>query len=274
VPPVDEEDFGELDEEEDSQLDEAESEHGDDGQTDEEGSDEGEEEDSSDPVGEEGEDEGEEEDGLEEPPAQKPDRKRTPSDERRSASRWQRMQSELAEARRARAELEARDRSQTEERQRQEAIRQQQLNNQEAELLAQMTPEERSDYRLNKMQQTIDYQQRLTSFQLADSKDKAEFDAKCRTDPVYKKYGPRVEEALALLRKQNQNMPRETLLVWAIGEATMKAMTKGKQKSAPVPTRKVPKHTNSRTDTGRTQQPKKSTSERQRILDRIGDIPL
>jgi hypothetical protein len=93
---------------------------------------------------------------------------------------------------------------------------------QERQMLDAMTPDERSEYRLNKALNEMRVQNAQTQFQLADQSDKAIFDAKAANDPRYKRYAGEVEQRLADLRKNGQNVAREALLYYVIGEKVVK----------------------------------------------------
>jgi hypothetical protein len=273
---------GEDDEYEDfdeGQKEESEEHDSDDGQADEEGPEEVEDEGSDDSAGDGGEEEGEGEDSLEAEAEEEEDdplplRKKLPSEQRRSQNSFQRERQRRIDAERRAGELEANQRAQEARDQvtRAEAARRAQED--ESSRLAEMTPEERVEYRLNRMSQTIEYNRQMDLFRASDTADKANFVAMCRVDPVYKRHQARVESALAQLRSQGQNMPRETILTYAVGEETLKASKESKKRITPQQIRKVPKHTTSRADVSRAQRSKKPSSEKQRIVDQWGDTPL
>lgn len=278
MPPVDDE-FGEL-EDNDGISQEAEDDL-EDGQTDDEGSEGGEgESEDGDQTSEDGESDDGDEDSLEAEPDEDeeeytPVRQRQPHDRRRSANRFREERQRREAAERRAQELENEKRALEQRQQNERALQQQRLNEEEQARLADMTPEERTEYRLNKMQATIQYNAQMEQFRSFDSADKANFDAMCRVSAVHRRHRARVEEALDLLRKQGQNMPRETLLVYAVGEAAMKASKEQKQRVAPRPSRKVPRNpSSSRADVARTQSNRKPSSERDRILRQWGDTPL
>lgn len=92
----------------------------------------------------------------------------------------------------------------------------------EAERLAMMTPEERSEYKLNKTVAELRREQALTNFRNEDRSDKALYDAKATADKVYAKYADRVEEQrLKYMREQGTVIPREELLKWIVGQEVL-----------------------------------------------------
>jgi len=99
---------------------------------------------------------------------------------------------------------------------------------QEAERLALMTPEERSDYKLEKARREFDQKLGMAHFQAQDQADKVAFSAKVSSNPVFAKYELEVERRLAELRQGNpskgippQNIPRIEMLKWVIGDRAL-----------------------------------------------------
>lgn len=92
--------------------------------------------------------------------------------------------------------------------------------------MALMTPDERSEYRLNKALRQIEQSNQRTQFLAAETADKAAFEAKAQSDPLYAKLAPDVEKELATLRGQGQNVPREILMTLAVGRLAMAARGK------------------------------------------------
>ena len=99
----------------------------------------------------------------------------------------------------------------------------------ERERLALMSPEERAEHRIQQTENRLTGELRRTQFMLSEQNDKAAFDAKCASDPVYRKYQDRVESELQKIRRGNpaagvqpQNVPRERLLELLIGQDALK----------------------------------------------------
>ena len=112
---------------------------------------------------------------------------------------------------------------------------------QETERLALMTPEERSDYKLDKARREFDFKLGQAQFVAQDQADKVAFSSKVATNPVFAKYESEVERRLADLRMGNpqkgippQNIPRIEMLKWVIGDRALAqaATPKGKKQAA------------------------------------------
>lgn len=89
---------------------------------------------------------------------------------------------------------------------------------QEAARLALMDPEQRSEYRLTKALARQEQQNNTLRFQMLDSSDKSAFASLCADKPLYKRFAAQVETKLADLRRQGQNVDREALAKYLIGE--------------------------------------------------------
>lgn len=87
--------------------------------------------------------------------------------------------------------------------------------------LALLDPVERMRVEMQESQQVSQRQMAQMSFQFQDSSDKATFDAKALVDPLYAKWGTKVEQELATLRSKGQNVQREQMLKYLIGEAAL-----------------------------------------------------
>jgi len=61
----------------------------------------------------------------------------------------------------------------------------------------------------------------LLQFQNLDTADRTAFQAKAAVDPLYAKWGPKVEGKLAELRAKGQSVEREVILKFLIGEAAL-----------------------------------------------------
>lgn len=87
--------------------------------------------------------------------------------------------------------------------------------------IAQLPPDERMEARLQRSDRMNNHRLQVMQIQMADQTDKASFDALARTDKRYAKYGQEVETRLADLRRQGQNVSREALLKFIIGEKVL-----------------------------------------------------
>ena len=97
---------------------------------------------------------------------------------------------------------------------------------QEGARLALMTPEERSEYRLNKATENHRRDMANLAMRLEDSSDRSAFEAKATVDPVYRRHAAEVEQRLTALRQQGQNIGREHLLRYIVGEKALERARK------------------------------------------------
>ena len=95
---------------------------------------------------------------------------------------------------------------------------QQESPDQVAQRLALMTPEERLEYKFD--QQNRQNQQTLQGmqFQMRDTSDKSAFLALCASNATAARYKDRVEAKLAEVRRAGQNVDREALFKFMVGE--------------------------------------------------------
>lgn len=102
----------------------------------------------------------------------------------------------------------------------------------ERELLAVMTPEERSERRLEKAMEEMRSTAQRMSVQNADALDQAQYNAKAAADPRYRKYESEVTQRVQELRNQGQYVTREAVLKFIIGEKVLaKQASAEKQRS-------------------------------------------
>lgn len=59
------------------------------------------------------------------------------------------------------------------------------------------------------------------AFQLAETSDRNSYETRSATDPIFRRWRAKVEEELARLRSQGQNVSREQLLYYLVGKAAM-----------------------------------------------------
>lgn len=98
--------------------------------------------------------------------------------------------------------------------------------------LAEMAPEDRAAYLLNKSHRSLEQKIELMKFENADQADKMAFAAKAAVDPVYAKYASKVEERVLQLYRTGQVLPREVVLTYLVGEAVMANKGKSKEQAA------------------------------------------
>lgn len=105
---------------------------------------------------------------------------------------------------------------------------------QERERLAIMTPDERTEYRLAKSERNNARQIQQMRIEQQDALDQAQYQTRAASDPRFKRYEPEVNKRLRELRAQGQNVTREALLKFILGEKLLErdAAAGAKQKAA------------------------------------------
>lgn len=99
------------------------------------------------------------------------------------------------------------------------------------EELALMTPDEAMDYKLGRATKGFNATLANIQWQTYETGDKAAFNALKATDPLAARYAGEVEERLQAMRQQGQNVDRERLLTFIIGEKARAGSGKAKQKA-------------------------------------------
>lgn len=87
--------------------------------------------------------------------------------------------------------------------------------------MAAMEPAERMEFLLNEERQTRRAERAEDRFREADARDRDLFRQTAKTNPRFKKYESEVEHRLSLLRAQGQNVPRESILKFILGERVL-----------------------------------------------------
>lgn len=120
-----------------------------------------------------------------------------------------------------------------------EQPRQEQPKGKSPEELALMTPDELVNYRLGESEKR--FQQQLGQIQFAtyEAGDRAAFNALKATDPLAAKYADEVEQRLAALRQQGQNVDREKLFTFILGEKARQGRVAAKTKQAAAGQRRI-----------------------------------
>jgi hypothetical protein len=98
---------------------------------------------------------------------------------------------------------------------------------QRAEKLALMDPAEKMAFEANEKVTQLQNETVKTQLMMADMMDKNAYGLLCTSDPVAKKYAGEVEAALAEMRKNGTQAPRETLLNYIIGKHAREDAKKG-----------------------------------------------
>lgn len=181
----------------------------------------------------------------------------------RAAERISRLSNEAREAKeeasRVRRELE-----EFKAAQRQTA--QQESPEQAAQRLALMTPEERLEYKLDQAERRNQQTMQAMSFQMQDTSDKAAFSSLCATDAIASRYADRVETKLREIRAAGQNVNREALLDFMVGQDIRSKGGAARAKQQKEGNRRIErqgvKPTNSRGDNSPNKRGEKSLEER------------
>lgn len=125
---------------------------------------------------------------------------------------------------------------------------------QERARLAEMLPEERYEYLRQKDKREFEARFGQMQFQTAEIADKAAFDAKAEINPTYRRYAAKVEAKLQELRRTGQNVSREALLKFVIGEDALKNGSRVGSKQRKAANGRLARETtrarNGRSDTG------------------------
>lgn len=144
--------------------------------------------------------------------------------------------------------------------------------------LALLDPFDRMQTELRETQELMLAQNRQTAFQLADQTDKATFDALAQSDPLYKKWAPRVETELQNLRRNNQNVSRKDLLYYLVGKQALEGRnSSGARQQRRAAQQRVnnqrTRPANGRSDAG-TRQQAQGRNDAERRERRLEDMPL
>lgn len=151
--------------------------------------------------------------------------------ERREAPRETAVVRAQRLAREARAEADKNARELAEMRAEMQRMRQppQETVEQEAARLSLMEPEQRAEYRLNKALENQNRQMQAVQFRMQDQADKSTFVTLCSDNPLYRSVREDVEAKLTELRRQGQNVDREALAKYLLGERILKRAPKAVQ---------------------------------------------
>lgn len=142
----------------------------------------------------------------------------------RGQNRFQRLANEARTAREEAADLRRRlDTFEAQQRQRQAPA---ENPADEAARLALMSPEERINYRLDQAERRNQQATAQMQFQLQENADRSGFAALCASDPLAARLASKVEAKLSEIRAQGQNVSREALLDFLIGQEVRQKQTK------------------------------------------------
>lgn len=125
---------------------------------------------------------------------------------------------------------------------------------QEDALLAEMSAEQRADYRVNKALEQFRQTQAVESFRNLELTDRQSFTLLRKTDTLADRYADEVERELQKIRADGGNVPREAVLNYVVGRAlrNKQAQTAGRRTSEAQTRirRQTTRPGNSRSDTG------------------------
>lgn len=99
-----------------------------------------------------------------------------------------------------------------------------------AEQLALMTPDELITYRLGESDKRFQQTLGQIKWETYEANDRSTFNALKATDPLAAKYADEVETRLTAMRQQGQNVDRERLLTFIIGEKARAGRSVAKQR--------------------------------------------
>lgn len=144
---------------------------------------------------------------------------------------------------------------------------QQETAEQRAARFALMSPQEAMQETLRESEQRMSALVQQTQMQSQDAMDRAAFQARAAVDPLYAKWSPKVEGKLAELRAKGNNVEREVLLKFLIGEAALerRGSKEGKQEVRQAQRRVASQRTrpiNSGSDTSANRRQQGNTLER------------
>lgn len=146
----------------------------------------------------------------------------------RAENRFQKLSATAREANERASRLERELQELKTAQQRREA--QQQERQPTADEMALWSEDQRTDWKLSQAQKTWQTQFNQIQWNTYESGDKAAFAALCASDPIAKKYATEVEDRLADLRSKGQNVDRERLLTFIVGEKVRQNRGKAKER--------------------------------------------
>jgi hypothetical protein len=194
--------------------------------------------------------------------------------ERQQPSRRERQ---VAELRRAKQELAERNATLTRQldelRRNPPQVQQQEDPRAEADRLALMSPEERIQYTVEKSLQRHTQQQQLVTNQLLDQSDRVAFEAHAAANPVAKKLASEVERRLAELRSRGQNLPRDVVYTYILGEKA-RAQLGQRKGAAQRQQRQQARPANGRGDTGGDRRTRVRGDDLAALEKRLANVPI
>lgn len=157
----------------------------------------------------------------------------------RGEARFQKLSQSAREANERASRAEAAQRDLEARLARLEQPRQEQPKGKSPEELALMTPDELVQYRLGESEKRFQQTLGQIQWQTYEASDKAAFNALKATDPLAAKYADEVESRLMQMRQQGQNVDRERLLTYIIGEKARQTRAAAKTKQGAEGQRRI-----------------------------------
>jgi hypothetical protein len=99
---------------------------------------------------------------------------------------------------------------------------------QRAERMALMSPDERTEAIISEALQRNNQQNQQLTARILDQSDKTAFDMRAEQNPLFKKLAHQVEQELVNLRARGQDLPRESIAIYLIGQRVVAQQGKAK----------------------------------------------
>jgi hypothetical protein len=144
----------------------------------------------------------------------------------------------------------------------------------EAERVALMSPEERIQYTVDKSLRQHQQKSDQLMHQLMDQSDRSSFEAKAAANPVAKKLAGEVERRLADLRSRGQNLPRDVVFTYLVGERALAQMGKGKTGARERQQRQQARPSNARGDAATGQRVRRDNNDLAAMERRLENQPI
>lgn len=146
---------------------------------------------------------------------------------------------------------------------------------QRAERLALLSPEERMEERVSEALRVHDQRSQQLTSQLMDQSDRASFDARTAANPLFKKIATDVERELAALRARGENLPRETIATYLIGQRVLAQQGKAKPGAQQRRRAQEARPVNGRGDVSGDRRERRSGGDSAADIERrFGDVPI
>lgn len=146
---------------------------------------------------------------------------------------------------------------------------------QRAERLSLLSPEERMEERLNEALTRNQHQTQQLTSQLMDQSDRASFESRATANPLFKKIAVDVERELGALRARGENLPRETIATYLIGQRVLAQQGKAKPGAQQRQRRERAPPVNGRGDISGDRRERRTGGDSAADLERrFGDVPI